>query len=100
MTSPLGYVRLHGRNYEKWFTHVHPHERYDYLYSEKELTGWEQRIEQIAEQARRTFVIANNHYMGKAAVNALEIKHMLTRKPVRAPAELAKHYPRLTSIAE
>ena len=100
VTSPLGYVRLHGRNYEKWFTHQHSHERYDYLYSEKELAGWEKRIEQIAENARQTFVIANNHYQGKAAVNALEIKRMLTGKKVQSPPELTKRYPRLASITE
>lgn len=100
VTSPIGYVRLHGRNYEKWFTHEKPHERYDYLYSEKELAGWEQRIAEIAEKARQTFVIANNHYKGKAAVNALEIKHMLTGGKVHAPAELVKNYPRLAAIAE
>lgn len=100
VTSPTGYIRLHGRNYEKWFTHEKPHERYDYLYSKKELAGWEQRIEEIAEKARQTFVIANNHYMGKAAVNALEIKHMLSGKKVRTPEALVKTYPRLTAIAE
>ena len=100
VTSPLAYVRLHGRNYEKWFTHQHPHERYDYLYSEKELAGWKERIEEIAENARQTFVVANNHYKGKAAVNALEIKHMLTKTKVEIPAELAKNYPRLASISK
>ena len=32
-TSPVGYVRLHGRNYKDWFREkALPHERYDYLY--------------------------------------------------------------------
>ncbi|PYV22378.1 MAG: DUF72 domain-containing protein, partial [Acidobacteria bacterium] len=40
-TSPVGYVRLHGRNYEQWFASKERSpkggERYDYLYSLDEL---------------------------------------------------------------
>ena len=33
-TSPIGYVRLHGRNYQDWFREKAPRdERYNYLYS-------------------------------------------------------------------
>jgi uncharacterized protein YecE (DUF72 family) len=35
-TSPVGYVRLHGRRYDTWFSDdpsVAPEERYNYLYS-------------------------------------------------------------------
>jgi uncharacterized protein YecE (DUF72 family) len=34
-TAPVGYVRLHGRRYDTWFTddlEVPQHERYNYLY--------------------------------------------------------------------
>ena len=34
--GPVGYVRLHGRNYNQWFGASEPHERYNYLYSMKE----------------------------------------------------------------
>ena len=33
VTAPVAYVRLHGRNYEQWFEHEKPHDRYNYLYS-------------------------------------------------------------------
>ncbi|MCI0351518.1 MAG: DUF72 domain-containing protein [Acidobacteriales bacterium] len=92
-TAPIGYVRLHGRNYEQWFTAEKPHDRYNYLYKEDELGRWKPRIESVAEKARITYAVANNHYQGKAAVNALQLKHLLTKKPVAAPESLVEHYP-------
>src|SRR6267154_772400 len=41
ITSAIGYVRLHGRRYDTWFSddpEVPQHERYNYLYSAEELT--------------------------------------------------------------
>jgi uncharacterized protein YecE (DUF72 family) len=100
VTSRVGYVRLHGRNYEQWFEAERPHDRYDYLYTENELAGWKSKIESVASRAEVTFVIANNHYEGKAAVNALQLKHMITGRKVRAPETLLRHYPDLQPIAE
>jgi uncharacterized protein YecE (DUF72 family) len=100
VTSTVGYVRLHGRNYQQWFEHEKPSDRYNYLYSTKELEGWKEKIERVAEQAERTFVVTNNHFKGKAAANALELKAMLTKSRVSAPAGLLAEYPRLRDLAE
>jgi uncharacterized protein YecE (DUF72 family) len=100
VTSPLGYVRLHGRRYDQWFTNESSHERYNYLYKRDELARWKPRIESIVEKAEKTFVIANNHYEGKAAVNALELKSLLTGGRVKAPPTLVNAYPELETIAE
>jgi uncharacterized protein YecE (DUF72 family) len=100
VTSRIGYVRLHGRNYEQWFEAERPHDRYDYLYSEKELAGWKTKIENVAGKAEVTFAIANNHFEGKAAVNALQLKHMISGRKVRAPENLVRHYPELEPISE
>lgn len=99
-TAAIGYVRLHGRNYEQWFEPEAPHDRYNYLYSESELAKWKPRIEAIARQTEVTFVVANNHFEGKAAVNGLQLKHMLTGRKVKAPATLVERYPELREIAE
>jgi len=99
-TSPIGYVRLHGRNYEQWFEHEAPQDRYNYLYSEGELARWKPRIEEIARKTEVTYVIANNHFEGKAAVNGLQLKHMLTGRKVKAPATLVERYPELREISE
>lgn len=92
-TSSIGYVRLHGRNYKQWFTESNVRDRYDYLYSETELGQWEKRVEDVAAKTETTYVIANNHNLGKAAVNALELIHLLDGAKVKAPPTLVAQYP-------
>jgi len=106
-TAPVGYVRLHGRNYEEWFRErddasggsPDSGERYNYLYSMEELEPWAERIQTVAESAPLTFVITNNHFHGKAVTNALQLIHLLTRKRVKVPPPLLEHYPELEPIA-
>ena len=100
VTAPVGYVRLHGRNYDQWFEAEKPHDRYNYLYSAQELTGWKDKIERIAHKAEVTYVIANNHFEAKAGANALQLRHMLTGQRQKAPEPLLKHYPALKNIAD
>lgn len=100
VTSPVGYVRLHGRNYDQWFDGDNRDDRYNYLYNETELAGWKDKIERIAHQAEVTYVVTNNHFEAKAGVNGLQLKHMLTGQRVQAPEPLLQHYPELKSIAD
>jgi uncharacterized protein YecE (DUF72 family) len=102
VTSPIGYVRLHGRRYDTWFTDdpdSPPSERYNYLYSEEELEPWAKRIEHVAENANTTFVVTNNHFEAKGIVNALQLINLLTRNKVKVPETLRSHYPQLDAIA-
>jgi uncharacterized protein YecE (DUF72 family) len=102
-TSPVGYVRLHGRRYDTWFTDdatIPTHERYNYLYSPEELAPWAGRIRKVAENAPDTFVVTNNHYQGKAVVNALQLISILKRSKVKVPEPLRAHYPELDAIAD
>ncbi len=99
VTSSVGYVRLHGRNYEEWFTDSPGGvDRYNYLYSSAELDPWIDRIRRIASSAPEVYVITNNHFEGKAVVNALEIRSRLEQAPVRVPEQLPLRYPRLEGI--
>jgi uncharacterized protein YecE (DUF72 family) len=99
-TAPLGYVRLHGRNYEHWFTpEEHPEERYNYLYSVAELQPWVDRIKSIAQRADVTFVITNNHYQGKAIANGLQLVSLLRNQLVPVPENLKERYPELEQVA-
>ena len=100
VTSPLAYVRLHGRNYDKWFDCDSRDDRYNYLYTEPELRDWKKHIDSISRRAKVTFVVTNNHFEGKAAVNALELKHMITEQPVKVPPQLLKHYGELKPISQ
>jgi len=98
-TAPVGYVRLHGRNYDQWFGPSEPHERYNYLYSLDELKPWADRAVRIAGKAKATFVVTNNHFEGKGIANALEIKNILTGDLVAMPETLKQRYPDLAAIA-
>jgi uncharacterized protein YecE (DUF72 family) len=98
-TAPTGYVRLHGRNYEHWFTSEdHPEERYNYLYSRQELEPWAERIRALAEHTRETYVITNNHFRGKAVANALQLVNLVRGGKVRVPEALLNEYRELASI--
>jgi uncharacterized protein YecE (DUF72 family) len=102
-TAPVGYIRLHGRRYDTWFSddpELPPHERYNYLYSQAELAPWTQRIRTVEKNSRITFVITNNHFEGKGVVNALQLINMLTHKKVKVPEPLRHHYPELEAIAD
>jgi uncharacterized protein YecE (DUF72 family) len=89
VTSGVGYVRLHGRNYGNWFRDsAESHERYDYLYPKEELQEWLDRIHEVAERAQETYVITNNHYRGQAPANALMMMKMAGGEP-EVPPELA-----------
>jgi uncharacterized protein YecE (DUF72 family) len=76
-TSPIGYVRFHGRNAQKWWRHEQPYERYDYLYTQEELAEWAPKIERLAEETEQTYVFFNNHYQGKAGHNARMLADLL-----------------------
>ena len=74
-TTSTGYVRLHGRNTEKWWGGGD--ERYDYLYSDAELDEWRERLEKAKSKMNRLYVFFNNCHLGKAAVNALQFSKII-----------------------
>lgn len=98
VTAATGYYRLHGRNAANWFREKQDEYggRYDYLYNENELGELLPKIRAVAAQAKKTFVIFNNHKHAKAMANALQTKIALAPEtPVRAPVSLLKRYPAL-----
>lgn len=101
-TSPVGYVRLHGRRYDSWFSDdpaMPVSERYNYLYSEQELEPWAARIAHVSEKSEFTYVVTNNHFEGKGIVNALQLIHLLNHAKVKVPEPLRQRYPELDRIA-
>jgi uncharacterized protein YecE (DUF72 family) len=100
-TAPVGYIRLHGRNYEQWFSSGdHPEERYNYYYSLQDLEPWVERIQSVAQRTDATYVVTNNHFRGKAVSNGLQLVRMLSKAPVRVPESLLAHYPELEQIRD
>jgi uncharacterized protein YecE (DUF72 family) len=95
VTSHVGYVRVHGRNYKDWFREKAPVEqRYNYLYRSDELAPWAERISDIANDPaiREVYVVTNNHYKGKAVANALMLKAMVTGQRTPAPEGVYEAY--------
>ena len=87
-TADQSFIRFHGRN-------TNNHYWYNYLYSKEELKPWVEKVSQIKEQTRILRVYFNNHYGGKAVVNALEFKEMIgmpSWEKERKVLEEAKHY--------
>ena len=94
-----GYFRMHGRNFETWFSKAGRDETYNYYYSEDELAQIEQRIHKLAQVLESLTVIANNHYRGAELANALELKYLLTGQQQPVPEGLLRTYPQLAKVA-
>jgi len=102
VTGPVAYYRFHGRNAAKWFgPNTSNEDRYNYLYSEKELEPWVERIRE--GRARRSdanaFAVLNNHFRGQAVANALQLQQMLSGETRVVPESLGKAYPALAGVA-
>ena len=76
VTAPVAYLRLHGRNAAHWWAGDRA-TRYSYLYSREELKDLTKAIAELRQSADTTFVFFNNHHMGQAVVNALEMQELL-----------------------
>jgi len=95
VTSRVGYVRVHGRNYKDWFREkAGVEQRYNYLYKADQLEPWVERAREIASDhgTHEVYVITNNHYKGKSVANALMMKSMLSGERVPAPSGVVEAY--------
>jgi uncharacterized protein YecE (DUF72 family) len=79
LTTDSGYVRFHGRNEKTWWGRGNG-DRYDYDYSERELSEWVERVRVLAGQAKQTYLFFNNCHAGQAARNAKLMEELLRRQ--------------------
>ena len=119
VVGEVGYFRLHGRNREMWelgrsslankksasgqadLNEPGRNDRYNYLYSESDLDEIEAKIRKVGERCNRIYVVANNHPMGKAVANALElVRRLRNQERVRMPETVIKYIPELEKVAE
>jgi uncharacterized protein YecE (DUF72 family) len=86
LTSPIGYVRLHGRA----ATQPNQEQRRDYYYRSGELNEWQDRIEHLRKYAREVYVVTTADVDGRSVLNALQMQSMVAARrrvaPVRAVA--------------
>jgi len=93
-TSSIGYVRLHGRNYNNWFPkskseNQSPSARYDYIYSSEELDKITEVVKEVSRGAKRTIVIFNNHPWGQAIANSFQLRSALGEKNFSIPKDFS-----------
>jgi len=79
VTNPaLGVFRLHGRNYKTWYARVRTTgERFDYLYSEEELSSFIPKIGRLADGLDVLHILFNNNRDDYAVRNALQLRMAL-----------------------
>ena len=98
VTGPLAYVRLHGRNYEKWFAHNESWERYNYLYSPEELaeplTPRELEVLQLLSQGLPNKRIAQRLAISEHTVK-FHVNAILGKLSVQSRSEAIVHAVRM-----
>jgi uncharacterized protein YecE (DUF72 family) len=93
VTAPVAVARLHGRNVDGWLRQLRGEEptvqeKYDYLYTQEELTGLLPEIEALAREAEEVFVSFNNNNRDYPVRNALMMKRLLGQDVSPAPQGL------------
>ncbi len=102
--EPIGeifYLRLHGRNREKWWSHGEMWERYDYFYGPEEVQFLGDKIRELAQKSPETkiYVFFNNHARGQAVANGLMLKHEVGQEiNADVPSALVEVYPQLAGF--
>lgn len=118
-TTPVAYLRLHGRNYQTWGkglgrkskkvaanapgrvsteerkrSEAQKNARFDYLYRDSEVRALAQEVQRLSATPGVEAVISiqNNHARGQAPVNALMLQALLDRTKVPAPPDLYRSY--------
>jgi uncharacterized protein YecE (DUF72 family) len=97
----FNYLRLHGRNREKWWRPDSAWERYDYFYQPENIHRLAAKLKQLGGQAptAKSYVFFNNHARGQAVANAFMLKLALGLDDGAAPPEsLVKAFPALADF--
>jgi uncharacterized protein YecE (DUF72 family) len=95
------YLRLHGRNAAKWWSHEQSEDRYDYLYSPAELEPFAEAVEDASRKVKKAYLYANNHFSAKSVANAAILKHQLGQPlPGEYPEEFIERYPDLKGLVK
>jgi uncharacterized protein YecE (DUF72 family) len=94
--KPFYYLRLHGRNAARWWEHEHAEDRYNYLYTERELRPFATAVKTAGALVKKQYVYLNNHFAAQAVADAVVLRHLLD-DPIEAPfpGELVSRYPML-----
>src|SRR6185312_11253533 len=86
-TTPLAYVRLHGRNAGTWNARGGgASKRFDHLYREEELREWVEPVRELAAASEQAFAFFNNNNqtdgVAQAPAGALLLRRLLEEADV------------------
>ncbi|MGL4611273.1 MAG: DUF72 domain-containing protein, partial [Trueperaceae bacterium] len=76
LTSDIAYIRMHGRNKEKWWEGKDQSERHDYEYSPEELKPWVLQIKEREEELTQVYIMLQNTTKGHALKNLKMLKEL------------------------
>jgi uncharacterized protein YecE (DUF72 family) len=85
----VAYLRLHGRNANAYITGKTVAARFDYAYSDDEITEVAERSRKLARETRELHVIFNNNNLDYAPHAALRLRRALGQI-VKTPAQTAE----------
>jgi len=93
------YMRLHGRNAAQWWRHEHRDDRYNYLYSARELNEFSETASAAKALVKKVYLYTNNHFAAKSVVNAVMLKAQLG-EPIDGeyPPAIVERYPELRDL--
>ncbi len=78
LTGEIGYLRFHSRNADNWWGKGGK-ARYDYDYSDDEMSEWIDALRDMSARAGKIFVFFNNCHRGQAARNAESMRGILKK---------------------
>jgi uncharacterized protein YecE (DUF72 family) len=86
-TTPLAYVRFHGRNAGTWNARGgSAAKRFDYLYGEEELREWVEPLRELASESEAAYAFFNNNNqsdgVAQAPAGALLLRRLLTESDI------------------
>jgi uncharacterized protein YecE (DUF72 family) len=76
-STPHVYVRFHSRNAARWYQS--DKERYDYEYTDEEMTEWLTALASSAARTERALLLFNNCHRAQAVENARRMQELVTR---------------------
>ena len=74
----MAYLRMHGRNEEKWYGGKSAAERHDYLYTPDELHEWVMQVKEREDELSQVYVMLQNTTKGHALKNTETLRKLFS----------------------
>ncbi|MGE0361606.1 MAG: DUF72 domain-containing protein [Vicinamibacterales bacterium] len=90
----LAYMRFHGRNAAEWWRHAAAEDRYNYLYTERELRPFAAAAASAGAALKKAYLFFNNHFSAQGVANAVQLRRQLGQPvPEPLPPDLVAKFP-------